>query len=93
MYFLELILKPEFCKKLLDVRYVRLIHDNQYYHWHSYRYLRAKEKEDNERLRIENAALLYQSQSVEAAQGEVPVSTSSAKSSIDHVAGHKRKER
>eukprot|EP00457_Paulinella_chromatophora_P010931 gb/GEZN01011050.1/.p1 GENE.gb/GEZN01011050.1/~~gb/GEZN01011050.1/.p1 ORF type:complete len:157 (+),score=28.06 gb/GEZN01011050.1/:217-687(+) len=50
LYFLELVLKPEFCKQLLHPEYVNMIHTNQYWHWHSYRYLRALEKE--ERLRV-----------------------------------------
>jgi mediator of RNA polymerase II transcription subunit 31 len=43
LYFLELLLKPEFRAKLLDPAYVDLVHDNQYWHWRYFKANRAFE--------------------------------------------------
>ncbi len=42
LYFLEMLLKPEFRKRMTDPGYVDLVHDNQYWHWRYFRANRAR---------------------------------------------------
>eukprot|EP00455_Lapot_gusevi_P007962 TRINITY_DN13421_c0_g1_i1.p1 TRINITY_DN13421_c0_g1~~TRINITY_DN13421_c0_g1_i1.p1 ORF type:complete len:165 (-),score=10.26 TRINITY_DN13421_c0_g1_i1:60-509(-) len=53
LHFLELLQRPEFREKLLDINYINMIHNNQFWHWRHYRANRYFEKQAREEQALE----------------------------------------
>uniref|UniRef100_A0A7S3Z8J0 Mediator of RNA polymerase II transcription subunit 31 n=1 Tax=Lotharella globosa TaxID=91324 RepID=A0A7S3Z8J0_9EUKA len=57
LYFLELLQREEFRKKLVDRAYINLVHEQQFYHWRFHKHHRCVERKreaEIERLAAEN---------------------------------------